>query len=38
MSLKYQNRRNEYVEAFYHVLDWDAVAGRFREAAKNREN
>lgn len=30
--LKYQNRRPEYVEAFYNVIDWDAVAQRYQEA------
>lgn len=30
--LKYQNRRADYVAAFFHVVDWDAVANRFREA------
>lgn len=30
--LKYQNRRPEYVEAFYSVVDWDAVAARYQEA------
>ena len=32
--LKYQNRRNEYVEAFFNVIDWDAVAHRYAEALK----
>jgi Fe-Mn family superoxide dismutase len=30
--LKYQNRRPEYVDAFYNVIDWDAVAQRYQEA------
>ena len=30
--LKYQNRRNEYVEAFSNVVDWKAVASRYLEA------
>jgi Fe-Mn family superoxide dismutase len=30
--LKYQNRRPEYVNAFYNVIDWDAVAKRYRDA------
>ena len=28
--LKYQNRRNEFVDAFWNVVDWDAVAKRFQ--------
>jgi Fe-Mn family superoxide dismutase len=27
--LKYQNRRPEYVAAFYHVINWDFVSERF---------
>lgn len=27
--LKYQNRRNEFVENFWNMVDWDAVAKRF---------
>jgi Fe-Mn family superoxide dismutase len=30
--LKYQNRRNEYVDAFFNVIDWDTVARRYAEA------
>lgn len=30
--LKYQNRRPEYVAAFYQVIDWEVVAERFRQA------
>ena len=30
--LKYQNRRPEYIEAFYRVIDWDVVAERFKQA------
>jgi Fe-Mn family superoxide dismutase len=32
--LKYQNRRAEYVAAFYNVIDWDHVAERYATAAK----
>ncbi len=32
--LKYQNRRPEYVQAFFHVIDWDNVAMRYGEALK----
>lgn len=31
--LKYQNRRADYVEAFYNVIDWKAAAERFERAA-----
>jgi Fe-Mn family superoxide dismutase len=30
--LKYQNRRPEYVAAFFHVINWDFVAGRYEKA------
>lgn len=30
--LNYQNRRPDYVSAFWNVVDWDAVAGRFASA------
>lgn len=30
--LKYQNRRPEYISAFYNVINWNAVAERFAEA------
>ena len=30
--LKYQNRRADYVAAFFHVIDWDAVARRYHDA------
>jgi Fe-Mn family superoxide dismutase len=29
--LKYQNRRPEYIEAFWHVLNWNAIAKRYEE-------
>ena len=27
--LKYQNRRAEYIEAFWHIINWDEVERRF---------
>ena len=30
--LKYQNRRPEYLEKFYDVIDWKAVADRYAKA------
>lgn len=30
--LNYQNRRPDYVQAFFNVIDWDAVASRFAAA------
>jgi Fe-Mn family superoxide dismutase len=32
--LKYQNRRAEYVKAFYNVIDWDRVAEFYRKALR----
>ena len=31
--LNYQNRRPEYIDAFFNVIDWEMVANHF-EAAK----
>ncbi len=30
--LKYQNRRADYIGAFFHVVNWDFVSGRYAEA------
>ncbi|MCI0509520.1 Fe-Mn family superoxide dismutase [Chromohalobacter marismortui] len=30
--LKYQNKRPEYIKAFFEVIDWDEVARRYAEA------
>ncbi|MFA5130244.1 MAG: superoxide dismutase [Patescibacteria group bacterium] len=32
--LKYQNRRPEYVNAFFSVIDWNVVAHRFAQAIR----
>jgi Fe-Mn family superoxide dismutase len=30
--LQYQNRRPEYINAFYNVINWPAVATRYQAA------
>jgi Fe-Mn family superoxide dismutase len=35
--LKYQNRRPEYVAAFFHIVNWDFVSGQYAAARKARQ-
>ena len=30
--LKYQNKRPDYVDAWWHVVNWNAVAKRYSDA------
>jgi len=34
MYLKYQNRKPEYLEAFFHIINWNAVEKNYKEALK----
>lgn len=33
--LKYQNRRPEYIDAWWHVIDWNAIEEHYQEALKS---
>ena len=32
--LNYQNRRLDYITAFFNIISWDEVAQRYEEAVK----
>jgi len=34
--LKYQNRRPEYVAAFFHIVNWDYVSAHYAQARQSR--
>jgi Fe-Mn family superoxide dismutase len=33
--LKYQNRRADYIEAFWNIVNWEEVSGRYENALKS---
>ena len=35
--LKYQNKRPDYLDAFWNVVNWDYVAERFADAAESSD-
>ncbi len=36
MYLKYQNRKPEYLEAFFHIINWDAVNKLYKDGLKGK--
>lgn len=36
MYVKYQNRKAEYLEAFFHVINWDAVNKLYKDGLKGK--
>ena len=36
--LKYQNKRADYIEAFWNVIDWEEVTRRYENALEQLEN
>ena len=34
--LKYQNRRADYLQALWHLIDWQEVARRYEQALQER--
>jgi superoxide dismutase, Fe-Mn family len=34
--LKYQNKRGEYVQNFFNIINWDDVAQRYEQARARR--
>jgi len=35
---KYQNKRADYIEAFWNVIDWEEVTRRYENALEQLEN
>ncbi|HNW49066.1 MAG TPA: Fe-Mn family superoxide dismutase, partial [Bacteroidales bacterium] len=32
--LKYQNRRPDYIESFWQIINWDVVSGKYEAIVK----